>query len=938
MYRISYSPTTPTTITTNILAPAFQLGIFSTTGIVINTGTITPTTVPTTIVTTIDTPITGETDVTVPLPPAIAGVSTVRIAGKTYRQVYSREELNAKTYYYDPITNTVIFRTNATDALKSNTNVEIVGNEERLPTDTVEAPWFVKEYGLTGDFSITRSFESHPNASFSVVTDKTGVGKIRSLFSDYNRKFIFYGIPFRCNTTNTKIEPLETAPNGEYEISISFEGWYSKLLSEKVFLRKNASTTTDNSNTGEIHPSCTKNNLNKKPSTVTVSLGGSTFSSTNPNNLSISVATIASKAGFNYIGQPFYYEYSKDTSRDATIDFNSAIGDKVRVAGSYIFYSNEMGVATRSWTGANKITALHTDILEPVTQSDNIRPVEYNTVRIDWNQGNEEPEEGTEESNSDTSKPEWEYKPPKIYTVITGDPNANSPPLNHFFVRTLDLVFDRSGDRKTKIETTYEGSSILRQVTTVYGYMYLGSQIYNPATGVLFGIAPGFWGEIEKTTAEYIYDKATGYLLGTDVSGWKYCRYNVETDAVETVALNTGDPTDTALLNTYKFIRVSKSGRTRYILRQFSDYYRDVGAFDPYVPYQECNAKGQLVTKYLKDPTAIPSLFIGEELTETYCFSRIPNPANMDFVPGNGAVMAPDLTTGEENKTVSKVKIFHSKKTRTTNLLGFTNSGVLLIDNMLGDIKNPREDDAYISYIKEFSAQDSGFGNSIESTREEESGGRPSQGTTKPLPYIPKDSDEPETNGTTGVISSRGLLTSKRSNNKGNSKTEYKYILTTPPHDPYSAEQSSISCSATTQTQALTYARTQLHIDDMQNNLQTNVLTLFNPYLEEGSRYYFEYAGEYYNRRIISNTSRLKIEGFDANNNPVCTGSTTLTLGNDCSTPVSITKLPLPQDKVPGDNSTTGNGGTDIDKYVVANVIGFELGVLLNQSISSRGS
>jgi hypothetical protein len=931
MYRIRYSPTVPTAVTTGILSPGFQLGIPHTTGVVISTGIFTPTTVPVTTVVPIDTASIGDTTTTISLSPSIAGVTTIRVSGEVHRPVYTLEQLAPDTYYYDPIENTVTLQT--TIPFYPNTAIEIVGSEERISTDIVEAPAFVKEYGLSGDFSITRSFESHPNASFSVVTDAAGVAKIRSLFSDYNHKFVFYGIPFRCNTTNTKIQPLNIAPFGEYEISISLEGWYSKLLGEKVFLRKDSGVTTTDS-TGTIDPACNKDQ-SKPPSSVSIGLGGSTFSPTNPNNLSISVATIASKAGFSYTGQSYYYEYPKDTPRDTTIDFNSAIGDKARISGNYIFYSNEMGVTTRNWAGVDKTTVLNTDILEPITESNNVRPVEYNVVRIDWNQGIPESEPSSDESTTDNSRPKWEYKPPKIYTITTGDPNPTQPPINHSIVTTLDLVFDRSGDRKTKIETTYEGSSILRQTTTIYGYKYLGSDIYNSNTGALFGAAGSLWGAIEKTTTEYLYDGRTGYLLGTDSSGWKCCRYNSETDAIESVSLDTGDSTDAAIRNTYNFIQIPKLARTRYVLRQYSDYYKDSDPFDPYVPYQDCDAAGQLVTKYTKDPTAIPSLFIGEELSESYCFSRMPNPDSSDFTSGSGTVKPPDLTTGEENKTVTKIKIFHSKNTRKDTLLGFTDSGALLLDNMIGDINNPRTEDTYLSYIKEFSAQDGGFSNSTENTREEESGGKPSQGTTKPLPYVPKNAEEPEPDySTTGVISRGGLLTSKSSNNNTPPKTEYKYILTTSPYSPYEAEQSSISCSATSEAAALVYAITQLHIDDMQNNLQTSVSTFFNPYLEEGTRYYFDFAGEYFPRRIISNTSKLVIEGLDTEGSPVCHGTTNLSLGNDCTTPVTIAKLPLPNTTVPGDATNTSDETT---RFITTN-IGFELGALLNGSISSRGS
>jgi hypothetical protein len=844
-----------------------------------------------------------DTTINIPIDNAVNSVKSVQIAGITYVPVTDLSELTAGTYYYNNITQTLTLLTTST---VSNLNqISLTVGNTTVINNLVDVPSFILQYNLSGSVTVNRSFEQHPTLNFSLICNKQQIGAINLLFSDYNKKYVFFGMPFRCNTRATKIKPLKKYPSGYYEINLSFQGYYQELLSKQVFV-KQGTTTSTNTNSYDA-PECQLN----KPSTAS-SIG---TSATNPNNATISLSTIASKAGFNYYGYQFQYEYPKNSPPDTTVSFSTALGDKPITKGLYMCYSNEAGVTTINWKGVPLHTVNDTLIFsEDLDEQKNLKPVEYNTIEISWD-NEDETEDNDSEDNKNNKEPEFEYKPLATKVIKTGDTNPSTPPSNDKVIKTLDLCFDKSGPRKTYIETTYLGTTVVKQFVRIYGYQYTASEIYNSTSKQLLGNPTSLWKVVEETTTTYLIDPSTGYLLGNDIVGWKSGRYKQESDALETVTLTT-----IAEKVPYIYVRVPVKGATRYVLRQFRDVYLDAQNVYPYITYQACNPlTGKLEYRAKFDPSWVEPMFIAEEMTETASFNTIPDPANS--TRSSSDPIKPPLIVGEQKIVRSKTKVYRSKN--TTTLLALSKNGDLLSDLFIGDATNLPNEDKYTKYTSTFSAQDSGFNNSLEETKEEDSTGKPPQATKRESPYTRKSDDTAQ------------LSETKKPDLKKPTEPTYKYILTTPPYSPYQPIQGSVSFSAKTQADALIAAKTQIEINDMQQNTQTSIDVLFNPYIVEGSRYYPTYGGQTYQMRVESNSSTLFIQGVDLFGKTVVTGKTTLTLGTDSNLGNSVQLTKIPQPTPPGDPSDSNNNGGLVSFSYVWNQ-GYELGTLVSLSTTTR--
>lgn len=855
-------------------------------------------------VTPVTTPIlTPNTVVSIPVTNNLSSIKSIEIGGIKYVSVTDVNALTPGTFYYDNITQTLTVHTST--VVPPLNQILIIGATPGIINNAIEVPDFVRLYNLSGTISINRSFEQHPTISFSLICNRQHIAAVRVLFSDYNKKHIFYGMAFRCNTRATKIRPLKKYPAGYYEMSLSFQGYYQELLGEQVFVKQTAGTISAN-NSQYTDPAC---QLNKPNTTATIGT-----SATNPNNATISLGEIASKAGFSYAGYGFQYEYPKSSPPDTTVSFSTALGDKPLTKGLYMCYSNATAVTTINWKGVPLYTNSDEFILsENLDEQKNLKPVAYNTMELSWDK-EDETEEDNREDTKNNKAPEFEYKAPTTKVVVSGDPNPNLPPANDQVIKTLDLCFDKSGHRKNYIETTYLGTTVIKQFIRIYGYRYTAAQIYNSGSKQLLGSPASFWGIIEETTTNYLIDPATGYLLGNDVSGWRYGRYKQETDSLETVTLAT-----TAEKVPYQYVKIPITGATRYILKQYRDVYKDSQNVYPYITYQACNPlTGKLEYRAKFDPSWVEPMFVAEEMTETCSFSSMPDPANASRASSDP--IKPPLTVGEHKIVRSRTKVYRSKN--TTTFLGMSKNGNLLSDLFIGDVIGASDEDRYTKFVSTFSAQDSSFSNSLEETKEEDSTGKPPQATRRPSPYTRKDETDE-------------LSETKKPNPTKPAEPNYKYILTTPPHSPYAPIQGSISFSAKTEADALLAARTKIEIDDMQQNTQTNIEVLFNPYIVEGSRYYYSYAGETFPMRVISNNSVISIQGMDLFGETKLTGKTSLTLGTDSNLGSSVNLTKILQPTPPGDPSNSDNNGGLVSFLYIWRQ-GFELGSLVSTQTKTR--
>lgn len=784
--------------------------------------------------------------------PNVYDVDTIEINGTTYTKATNELEVKEKEFSYSKLDKAVRVFLAEHDLFARKRPIKVNATKEKFVDNQIPItvlPNFLKQYPIKGSINIDRRFRDHPSCNFNLIaTSKVEINYLDTLFNAYKysylfkNKFVFFNIPFRLRTYSVKESKHKDYPEGYYEVSISFEGWHQYLLNELIPLRNNVSTTTSTPFT-DCQGSTNNDPVAKRDS----------------NKKRVSFYTLAARGNINYLGSDYYYEYDKNTSKDAAISFSSELDRKLNADSKFALYSNEY-ITTPSWNGVSNFNIDSKESLSELSINYNSQTVSYQPSIFTWNTDEEDADLDNSENTLDNKIPEFEYKRPTKKTITTGDPNPQSPPANITTIQTMSLCCDNSGDRKTEIITTTEGQTLLKEEYKIYGFVYVARTIYNPEKGI-YSAAGSKWTLIEHRIVDHLYDPVVGWYIGNNTTGWKLCRFNTESDSLETVNLDLTDATDTQRYQTYQFKQVPIKGHTRYLLRQFRDYYLNYPRKLPYIFYDYCTDSGKREKRYITDPTFAEDVFIGVEETYTNCFDKTENPESSEDL------RLPPLTTGEVSFTTRTTKIVASKNVSPI-LSSFTDSGNLLRDNVIGsDFR--AENDRYITFVKTFNSQDANYTNSTTQVSQEDSDGIPSQYTNRrPSPYSLKEED--------GEVN---LTTSETKINKNKSKPEYEYIIYTSPYTQDDVVSGSQSIEADTFQTAFDALKTQLAIQRTLQDVSISISVLYNPNLIEGYKCKFNYNNDVYYTRIIGVSHSIEIQGLDKEGNLVVSGTTNLQLG-----------------------------------------------------------
>ena len=811
-----------------------------------------------------------------------------------------------------------------TKITKDSLPLKILGDKEIFISNQIELPNFIVEHKLVGGFTLTRSFENHPSISFNLLGNREDVLTAREKFRDIEKKYVFYNIPFRLTNYSEAIEPRATHPSGLYSINLSFEGWYSKLISTPIFVKDRGEVALVTPKNFEA-PECRIDGGNLPSNRLA-------NSSIKPDELVIPLSTFASRLGFNYLGYNFLCNYQKPVSPDLTTTFASELDSRKRTKGLYTLFSSNEGIKTITWAKPGSYTIKENKIISSVSYSDNLAELGYKPSELTWNQSGEEPLNNSGEDTFQNTTPSWLQLNIRIKESVTDPDNATSPPNDQGLIKTMDLNYDMSGKTKIKTFIRREGTTVLWEKIETWGFMYVSKEIVIQRDGekIIEASPSNYWGLTESQETTHNYDSITGYYLGNVISGWKMCRFkqesSTETAKLEIEKQGLGDANSksyeadavvrgekvyelNSVIDCYRFRAVPIIGGTQYILRQFRDYYQDANNSTPNIPYQVCSLDGRLVTKYMSDPTWVEPMYIGEEYNYYSCYSRTEDPANLAIrrefrdsppaTPSDNPVYNPPLSTGRETEVYKKVSIHRSKATIQEEGLGFTSTGSSVKDNFIGDDKEGIED-RYETHITERSAQDSNFRNASTNIRIEEGTGRPGEPSRKQLPFVLKTAESIKQNSDVYYQ----MIETKRIDTTPQSQDNYKYLLITQGYNVNDPVQGSVSYNTKNQSEAFLGAITDLEIEDMNSNCSISFTTLFRPKIVEGSKLNFSYSWDSWKTRVISNSSLVNIEGYieleDGSLLTEVTGSTSLSLGIDSSlgSLTSLQKIKLPKENV----------------------------------------
>jgi hypothetical protein len=855
--------------------------------------------IPTTAVLTLPAPVDGAYVVDASVT-NLNGVAAVEFNGSGYTPASDLLNPQPGEFIFDPYQNSIAIYPKESDRLEEGLSVQVVGTAEGVSSDRLQPPFpeIFYKVPLTGELTWSRGLEQHPSGNLTLDATDRNIDAIREAFKN-GTELSFYGIGFRVGGYSEERAPIDEYPAGEWKVSISLGGMWENYTDKSVNLREQ--TPQVGSAIAYSDPACGP--------------GESGNSSTTTTSNQITFAQLAARAGAAYDGPELKIKIAGDTPKDATTTLDQELQPRLRINNAFAFYSGTQAIAarnfynTRLWNfgeylggfsrtyqaiadpqqySGQDLNLPQPDPTLPLPDTVQLPPVKtlqpeptnlvgyaakYPCVRLEGKFAEPKSVTGEDTQGNKINQPGG-----KLLILKSGHSNPEQPPAGSKRIKNCSLNFDQSGPP-------------LYEETFTYGFAYLGRDIAND-DDELDGIPATWWKLVRYEKTVYLYDEKTRYLLGTNTTGWTLARFKTESgETPETIDI---DPEEGDRLALYQFRPIPILSRTRYLLKPYRDYYKDVQDKESSASTEKkCDRAGSSTVRIVDDINGDSDpepCFIFAEATETIAYARTPNPDSDPEAP------LPDLETGEESYSYKFVKILPSKNTISTEGIGLRRS------------RNEDQPDKYIQFTPQDFGQDPGFASVSQEFTFEEFEGRPAAATRKNK--APDEDSE-----TTGNREDDGKL--------------YKYVLTTPGYDPAtSPEQGNISYEyAETLEQAQDAAKLDLKLRDCKESFQEKKTVPFNPWMAEGDRYRDITSGYLCDRRILGVGCKVAFNGRLVNGSlDITAGETDLTLGIDraIEKDVTVHKLPIPDPSRP-----------PVDFNVIDNT-GFSLGELLPKTTPNR--
>ncbi|GAA6622874.1 hypothetical protein [Scytonema sp. NUACC26] len=767
---------------------------------------------------------------------------------------------------------------------------------------------------IVGSISINDNFQDHPSGSMTLICDQRDLGSLRYRFSTGTFVSIC-GFAFIVNGFTEDISSSDTTAI----VNVSLRGKWEMYANKPIALNNpNSSTSGDFQD-----PSCQIGYVDPTKQKY------------------VSINALAGRVGATVTGITFQIEVPND-SDNATTTIANELGNYLDIEQSFVDYSSPQAIICRKINAVQSWNYSHNDLLEgkfstsinrlpeePITKGASVavrspnysalvpttiapyvpyiqaedvnnipKPTIYNFTTPDiFNNAGNVVNEPTQQS----TEQKFQLRKVEKRKYTTGDSEPTIPPPHVVKLTSLDQNTDRSGASKTSIYREEEDGMPILEITRRYAFAYTAFDITKfkfigeDKIPYLEGDPSQFWQLVEETYKNYIYDEKTGYLLGYDIRGKKYMRAKLEGDDLYTqsyqIALQEGEEVSnyqTALYNTYKFEWVPVYGAKRYALVRHKDYYKQFDKEEQYI--KKCNKDG--TSYWEQNPNYIEPMFAIAETEEYTCFISIPNPDNL--LREGKDPFQPDVMSGTETFNRQKLTILPSKNTKIANY----------------ELGEPPEEDKYLTFVSNFTAQDPQFAAVVEETSESESTGVPPVHTRKPPKYE--------------------LVDVNNDKNKQKKNDKYRYVIWTQPYNGGYPRTGSYNFEKAKNIQDVINAVTnQLQIDDMRSTLSSSCSVPLNLSLRSGDKVTVNLKGSYYYRRVMGCTHSLIIEGINEYGVPLITSSgTSLQLGMDRNISVQNKKEEVPSPRSSDSDKPTGLFIDDTN---------FTLGSLLSSDLPRRG-
>lgn len=796
----------------------------------------------------VDTEYNVGDEIVIDLDNTVVNVDTITIGNQIY--VYSDTDTPG-TFYYNSNTNQLTIRPST--RIVPNTFISIsyysAGNLDdqikqfnysnfiKIDGYNITGSNIIEYFNITGTVSITQNYNDYPTTSLSLVVDNAKLKEFRTILKNTDRKWIIANIPFRVQSYNEIICKQEQYPSGYIQINLNFEGWYKRLLGKSIFIRKKAY---------EDNYECTIENKELQRNLL---LKQETTNPDDPETFIVSIQTLAERTGVKIKGETLYIKYPINTPGNAVTTLESAISSVLSERPDlYFVYSKLDGIHIEKWNQPRN----HKNITENLIISEinngynldeNIKNI-YPTT-ITWNNTKNKINEN-EEVTKEKGIPEYEKIIYKEEISIQGDEDYKTP-----YIETLDSLtynYDVSGRTKTFIKNIFEGTDIIKTESEIWGFAYNSDDIGDFDGNNIFRMKANslpYWKIVEKKVTEYIYDNASGYLLGTKNTGYKLIRYKQETDEECQIAFlkdEGGDALKEVFI--YRWFKQPLTESTTYKLAQLTDFYNDLvyENEDQFIVYTFCDKFGKLQAGYILNPDFVYPRFAISTETIYDCYSEKNHPLNS--VLESGDIENPKLKSGEYKKVTQNIKI---RKTKFTSDVPITLNNYIYGNEINVSDLDKEVKDAYTVFEKVTQSGDSDFKNNAENTNSVINEGRPSEHTRRSPRYKLKED---------------GTVQDKEQNKKESEEIIYDYILYTEPYTGKEQVNNTKYYNVKTLEKAKKYFEYEYEKTLFNNTANNSLVCIYLDNIYEGDMIKYYYNNEYINKfRIKSVNKTFNIKG-----------------------------------------------------------------------------
>lgn len=818
------------------------------------------------------------------LPQGWNQVTAIVVNGQTLTPATDPASPEIGEFVYNPYTNTIqIFIEGDPLSILAYGSTQLI----EVSPPLASLPAILSGLPIQGTIQISGELEQHPSAQFELESTLPK-SFLEAVFRP-GGEIQFDGIAFRVNSVQIRELPRTIYPDSRCNISVSLGSKWENYTEDACFLLGGTSGSNDEP---FQDPDCLTQNPPDNDTNV---------------NTGATIAGLLSKIKIPYIGPALpLVAIPDDTPNDAAVNPVQLMEERVRIANSFIRWSNPQGVEVVPINGLKTWNYQESEILgevetsyeaiarpskSPISFPDLNPPLpdllnfpattqqfpipqlsasvptalgfEYPNVEL-TGEFSEPKLKGIKEKTQADNLPKYTKKPVEQVQRIVGDVNAHIPLAGVIAIQVMSLCFDIGGQVKTRSFITEEAGASILVVDETWGFAYYADEIYNEGLNKISGNPIEHWKCIKKTTTSYTYDPETGYLLYIITSGYNTARYREEnTENPETLILDPSEDADEYSL--YKFIQIPVIERTSYYLKRMKG--ADGGS--PFEVFKQCNQDGTSSPVVLFNPNYAPRYYIEYERTESTAFASRSNPENEDKDTDSDEKFAPNLIIGEESRFESYTQVIPAEYQKF--LSGFEGGYPVYT---LGEEIHPQK---FIRYIKKFKAEGQAIASSLEEIYTETGTGElPTASRRPPLyireePYNPDDSNEDDPN-----------------------QPQYRHLIQT---DGYTASDpvngSENFNAAQTFAEAITAAKCKLAIENWRNGFTETLQIAGNPLIREGDRFNYWTNGQYRQRIVTKFSTTREILGV-IDGVPRATTVTDLTLGPWVLPSLSSAKIPIP--------------------------------------------